>query len=278
MAAPPDTLLKSGMPTLYETARKTNSKQQFLERVGGGANPYTAVPAELLKNKPNYYFRSDTRPSAEMFRDGFSPREPGGIVYRLLRQDVAPESAVCVTSRFDVAALFPIKTPQENPPAATHIYVVYVRSVFNTRRVQARFAARSIRDQGQEQVEKAKENLFADERATPSIDARDVVACITIQRSWAGADYLAGGSYNITGWDINGNADPIHAHVLPNALNQHTVRAAVGGSGLLATTAGFNADADAMVLKYQARFHVSYHGRNRDNDSGEDFGLGGLGL
>lgn len=260
------------MATTYELAQKVNSKQQFINRVGSGVHGYTAVPADMIKNKPNYYFRSDTRDSAEIFRDGFSPREAGGIVYRLMRQDVAPESAVCVTQLFDVAALFPIKTPEENPPAQTNIYVIFARQVFNTRRVQARFAARSIRDSGQDQVARAGDNLFADERATSSIPARDVVACVTVTRTWAGADYLAGGSYNVTGWALNPNADAMHRDKVPESLTIQTVRQAVGGTGLLATTAAFNVDADAMVLKYRPQFQLQYNGGN----DGQDFGLGGM--
>jgi hypothetical protein len=257
------------MATTYELAQKVNSKQQFLDRVSGGVQGYTAVPAQLIRSKPNYYFRSDTREPAAIFLNGFTPREQGGMVYRLMRQDIAPESAVSVTSRFDVAALFPIKTPAENPPAETKIYVVFVRQVFNTRRVQARFAARSIRDQGADQVEKAKGNLFADERATNAIAADDVIACITITRQWNGNDYLAGGTYNITGYEFNAGMNNQHKNMIPKAASLPLVRQAVGASGILATSSAYNVDADRLYIKYRPQFAIGYNG-------GDDLDIDGL--
>lgn len=200
---------------------KANSKAQFLDKVGSGVNVFTRVPQQMVHNHPDYYYRADTRHPSRIFEVGFVPREGGGMIYRLNEQDIDPATAISISRSFDVSALFPIKLnpallPQAQrahytpPPSITFVYVVHAQAVFNTQRVQARFAAYSISNQSGHHRDKALENLYADERATPRVSHRDVVAAIHIQRFWAGADYRAGGTYTVSGYSLNRHAAAAH--------------------------------------------------------------------
>jgi len=152
------------------------SKDGFLQNVGGGSNAAMRVPTAMIANGPGRaFFRADTRHEMLIFEQGFRPREtetdlPRGVSairYRINTQDVDPRSAVCVTPRLGVAALFPLRLNSGNmsdaqlaaysdPPIETNVYVVRATQVFNTTRVQARFAARSIRDQSADHLNMAQ--------------------------------------------------------------------------------------------------------------------------
>ncbi len=210
--------------TPYEAAKKPKSESQFYDQVGSGAKALTAVPPDMFGANTRLFFRSDDRPTAEIFADGFSPRDKQGIVYRLMKQDVHPHTAVCVTGSLNAAALFPVKVDrsrsadidpsQKDAPEETRVYVVAPKALFDTHDVQARFAARIIRDQGAEQQVMALNNLHGQERAAPWIDAEDVLCAFTVKRTWSGADYTAGGTFTITDFENNPAASERHAEAL----------------------------------------------------------------
>jgi hypothetical protein len=204
--------------TPWEAASKPGNAKQFYDQVGSGAKALTAVPSGLLLANGRTFFRSDDRPTEEIFRDGFTPRDGQGIVYRLMKQDIHPHTAVCVTDSPQVAALFPIKVDrtradfdpsQKEAPEETRVYVVAPKLLVDTYDIQARFAARAVRDQGVEQQTMADGNLYGMERAAPRIAPEDVIGAYTVKRTWAGRDYLDGGTYEVTGYTPNARA---HAH------------------------------------------------------------------
>jgi hypothetical protein len=210
--------------TPYEAAKKPRNETQFYDQVGSGTKALTAVPADMLGGNQRLFFRSDDRPTAEIFADGFSPRDKQGIVYRLMKQDIHPHTAVCVTGSLNAAALFPVKVDrsrsadidpsQKDAPEETRVYVVAPKALFDTHDIQARFAARIIRDQGAEQQVMALNNLHGEERAAPRIDAEDVLCAFTVKRTWNGADYTAGGTFTITGFESNLKASARHNQAL----------------------------------------------------------------
>ncbi|KRA72011.1 hypothetical protein ASD78_16745 [Lysobacter sp. Root667] len=201
--------------TPWEAARKPRDATQFYDQVGSGTKALTAVPMDLLRANTATFFRSDDRPTAEIFRDGFAPRDGQGIVYRLMKQDIHPHTAVCMTGTMEAASLFPIKVDrtradfdpsQKEAPEETRVYVIAPKALFNTHDIQARFAARVVRDQGAEQLTMAADNLFGLERAAPRIAPEDVIGAFTVRRTWAGRDYLAGGTFEVTDYTPNPGA------------------------------------------------------------------------
>jgi hypothetical protein len=210
--------------TPYEAAKKPKNESQFYDQVGSGAKALTAVPADMLGGNTRLFFRSDDRPTREIFADGFSARDDQGIVYRLMKQDIHPHTAVCVTGSLNAAALFPVKVDrsrsadidpsQKDAPEETRVYVVAPKALFDTHDVQARFAARIVRDQGAEQQVMALNNLHGQERAAPRIDAEDVLCAFTVKRTWSGADYTAGGTFTITDFERNPAASQRHTKAL----------------------------------------------------------------
>lgn len=198
--------------TAWEVARQPTNATQFYDWVGSGSKALTAVPMDLLRVNDATFFRSDDRPTDEIFRDGFAPRDGQGIVYRLMKQDIHPRTGVCVSGSLEAASLFPIKVDrtradfdpaQKEAPEETRVYVVAPKVLFDTHDIQARFAARVVRDQGVEQQTMARDNLFGLERAAPRIAPEDVIGAFTIKRTWAGRDYLEGGTYEVIRYDSN---------------------------------------------------------------------------
>lgn len=210
--------------TPYEAAKKPRNETQFYDQVGSGTKALTAVPPDMLGSNTRLFFRSDDRETGDIFAKGFDPRDGQGIVYRLMKQDIHPHTAVCVTGSLNAAALFPVKVDrsrsadidpsQKEAPEETRIYVVAPKALFDTHDVQARFAARIVRDQGAEQQVMALNNLHGQERAAPRIDAEDVLCAFTVKRTWNGADYTAGGTFTITGFERNPAASERHDKAL----------------------------------------------------------------
>lgn len=234
--------------TAWEVARKPANATQFYDQVGSGTKALTAVPMDLLRVNDATFFRSDDRPIDEIFRDGFAPRDGEGIVYRLMKQDIHPRTGVCVSGSLEAASLFPIKVDrtradfaadQKEAPEETRVYVVAPKVLFDTHDIQARFAARVVRDQGVEQQTMARDNLFGLEHAAPRIAPEDVIGAFTIKRMWAGRDYLEGGTYEVVRYDSNplalAHADKdvaLRAHYTPG----HTAPLAVKTDVPKATT------------------------------------------
>lgn len=245
------------LETPWEAARKPKDATQFYDQVGSGTKALTAVPMDLLRANGATFFRSDDRPTEEIFHDGFAPRDGQGIVYRLMKQDIHPHTAVCVTASLEAASLFPIKVDrtrgtfdpsQKEAPEETRVYVVAPKALFDTHDIQARFAARAVRDQGIEQQTMAKDNLFGLERAAPGIAPEDVIGAFTIKRTWAGQDYLAGGTYEVTGYTPNPLA-------LAHAGKHDTLRG-LYTTGDLAVKADVPATTTALVARYQQQGNV----------------------
>lgn len=240
--------------TPYGEANRPKNETQFYDTIGSGSKALTAVPNGMLGTNDSVYFRSDDRPTADIFANGFKPRDEQGIVYRLMKQDIHPHTAVCVTGSFASASLFPVKVDhsksatidpsQKEAPEETRVYVVAPKMLFNTQDVQARFAANIIRDQGREQVEMAQGNLYGEERAAPKIDREDIIGAFTVKRTWSGADYTTGGTYTVTGYDANPHADVRYAAVHDQLREQFT-------SGPLATSKDLSQAAQELVEHYK---------------------------
>ncbi|MGN6152365.1 MAG: XVIPCD domain-containing protein [Lysobacteraceae bacterium] len=240
--------------TPYGEANRPKTETQFYDTIGSGSKALTAVPNSMLGANEAVYFRSDDRETAEIFADGFKPRDAQGIVYRLMKQDIHPHTAVCVTGSFESASLFPVKVDhsksatidpsQKEAPEETRVYVVAPKILFNTQDVQARFAANIIRDQGREQVEMAQGNLYGEERAAPKIDREDIIGAFTVKRTWSGSDYTAGGSYTVTGYEANPNAHDKYAALHDELREQFK-------SGKLATSKDLSETAQALVEHYK---------------------------
>jgi hypothetical protein len=247
--------------TPWEVARQPRNAGQFYDKISSGSSTLTAVPMDLLRANGATFFRSDDRPTAEIFRDGFAPRDSQGIVYRLMKQDIHPHTAVCVTGSLEAASLFPIKVDrtradfdpsQKEAPEETRVYVVAPKALFDTHDIQARFAAKVVRDQGVEQQAMAQGNLFGLERAAPRIAPEDVIGAFTIKRTWAGRDYLDGGTYEVTGYTANPRA-------LAHTDKDAALRAlyATGTTGNLAVKTDVPETTTALVAHYKEKGNVS---------------------
>ena len=128
-------------------------------------------------------FRGDSRSTLTIFNNGFQPRKPKmGVTFRPSKQDIDPDSAVCVTPRFAVAAFFPgyEGNGPNNQSAAlkTQIYAVYLEKGYNT---HAHQASNLI---GNTVIEKAKDVVYAHELASKNIPAGHVIAAVEVTRNW----------------------------------------------------------------------------------------------
>lgn len=217
-------------------------------------------------------FRGDDRAPDDIFRAGFTSREPkAGIRYRQekkdrltidashepayaaskfkvdalyrydrqagksmpvpeLRQveipipgDVAPETAVCVTPRFVVAALF----PPDVKIADTWIYVANVQTAFNTHGAQVADGLAAVKselaarrrvvtgrpgetpryDLAEFTSDSALWPLFAQELATKRIEARHIIAAVPCRRAWRSRDWTDGAQYTLDRARVRFNRD-----------------------------------------------------------------------
>jgi hypothetical protein len=244
-------LIPAGTP--YGESRRPKTEVQFYD-TAGGAKALIAVPNTMLGGNQALYFRSDDRSTADIFADGFKPRDEQGIVYRTLKQDIHPHTAVCVTGSFASASLFPVKVDhsksatidpsQKEAPEETRVYVVAPKLLFNTQDVQARFAASAIPGQSREQSQMAQGNLYGEERAAPKIDREDIIGAFTVKRTWSGSDYTTGGTYTVTGYTANPDADARYAGLHDQLKEQFT-------SGKLATSQDLSEAAKSLVEHYR---------------------------
>jgi hypothetical protein len=116
--------------------------------------------------------------------------------------DINPPSAVCVTPRFAMAPLFPI----DETVTDLWVYSVYVRELFNTqahqyaegmlaieeemeafKAIKARKESPKGGDPAHEQYVETKAlwPLYAQELATKTIAAGDVICALKVRRTWA---------------------------------------------------------------------------------------------
>lgn len=133
-------------------------------------------------------------------------------------------TAVCVTPRFSMSVLFPLKEKSTDLYKQwTYVYALYVDSIFNTHKHQVADGFKAIRSEtqvredidirnrlfpgvgphGGEEVfntfvsEVALWPLYAQELATKKIEARNVVAAVPVWRDWKGDDWTYGANYEI---------------------------------------------------------------------------------
>jgi hypothetical protein len=136
-------------------------------------------------------------------------------------RDIVTPTAVCVTPRFSMAVLFPPKESKHKPVAIkTWIYVLYVRNLFNTHGMQCTEGLEAIRNELEVRQEIASAGLgqalsksqglldvhasnvalwplYAQELATKSVEAKDVICAVKVHRDWNGDDWTYGCSYDI---------------------------------------------------------------------------------
>jgi hypothetical protein len=133
--------------------------------------------------------------------------------------DINLRTAVCITPRFSMSVLFPPKEKPSDDKRFTWIYAVYVRKLFNTHGQQVVDGLKAIdnelavRDKiaaepGQSPYggsallnayveEVALWTLYAQELATKSIDASDVICAVKVDRTWKGVDFTYGCNYRL---------------------------------------------------------------------------------
>ena len=133
--------------------------------------------------------------------------------------DIDSPTAVCVTPRFSMAIVFPpkAKASDTDTPVDTWVYAVYVRELFNTHahqvadglravnnelRVRERIKYRSDKESygGDELLETYIQDaalwpLYAQELATKSVEAKDVICALKVRRHWLGSDFTYGCEY-----------------------------------------------------------------------------------
>lgn len=132
--------------------------------------------------------------------------------------DVRTPSAVCVSPRFSMAILFPPKAGRnDNVAEFTWVYAVYVRQLFNTHAQQVCDGLRAIENEVTVRTRIAQYSaatpyggapvfheyaesvalwpLYAQELATKSIEASDVICAIKVRRTWKGDDWTFGCDY-----------------------------------------------------------------------------------
>jgi hypothetical protein len=162
-------------------------------------------------------FRGDSRhpTNDDIFTDGFDKWEPGYAdpVYRSagpnMSGDLDPDSGVCVSVRFQGAALFPLKFDNTNPRINTFIYAVYVDTddLFNTHQQQVidalghKSGGKWVNPDSHKNAVWSTDSpmwpLFAHEMAVNSIPAGHVIAAVPCVRHWNGSDWSFGGSYTL---------------------------------------------------------------------------------
>lgn len=132
--------------------------------------------------------------------------------------DIRTPSAVCVSPRFTMAILFPPKASRnDNVPEFSWVYAVYVRQLFNTHAQQVCDGLRAIENEVTVRTRIAQYSaatpyggsavfheyaesvalwpLYAQELATKSIEASDVICAIKVRRTWKGDDWTYGCDY-----------------------------------------------------------------------------------
>jgi hypothetical protein len=162
-------------------------------------------------------FRGDSRHPVNnnIFAQGFTKQDPTipDPVYRSgganMAGDLDPVSAVCVSVRFQGAALFPLKFDNTNPRITTYIYAVYVDTddLLNTHMKQVTDALGQKIGQTWQNPDSADNAvwstdspmwpLFAHEMAANDIPPGHVISAIRCDRTWNGADWSFGGTYRL---------------------------------------------------------------------------------
>lgn len=112
--------------------------------------------------------------------------------------DMNPDTANCVSTRLAAAALF----PNDVTKLQTWIFAVYVAEGFNTYERQQLDAWEVINFypeifEDQQRLSSVTWPLDAQEFAAVAIPGKHVLGCVRATRTWASADWHAGGSYRL---------------------------------------------------------------------------------
>lgn len=148
---------------------------------------------------------------------GMTVKEKRGKYYAKVSHtaDIDSPTAVCLTPRFTIAPLFPFDTAVTN----LWIYTVYARNLFNTHAQQVADGLNAIREElearkeilarrktpkgGDAQYDEFVEQtalwpLFAQELATKTVDAKDVICALQVTRAWIDtSDIFQGCTYTL---------------------------------------------------------------------------------
>ncbi|MDX2359616.1 MAG: hypothetical protein QNK23_02340 [Crocinitomicaceae bacterium] len=115
--------------------------------------------------------------------------------------DMFPGTAVCCTTKLNVASLFPLDTTE----STTYIFMVYVDQGFDTYTQQQLDAWDELEkgDYMQFEVEEIRREitwpLYAEEFASLEIPAKHVIACVKCDRNWKSKKWQDGGAYRLDG-------------------------------------------------------------------------------
>jgi hypothetical protein len=147
------------------------------------------------------FYRADTRSPDEIFRDGFSPRDPASIAPKLrggnggMAPDLEPASGVCMTSNWQSAAMFPVGKRNQNG----YIYAVhFTEAELASARASGNFldteaeqmkhiVAAGVKTATYDQALKQAWPLFGYESAITRIPSENIACAIPIART-AGKD------------------------------------------------------------------------------------------
>lgn len=157
----------------------------------GGPYPGQEVPVGRLM------FRGDTRGPDVIFVGGFSPRQPGPLVYRSAQQDIDPQTAVAMAADPRVAANFPL--PDAWGPLAfqrasglSWVYALYLEKGYNTSGQQG---LNFVDGNGA-----AGNLLYAGEMASSGVPANHVLGALQVWRNFIHMP----GKYKPAGWFAHG--------------------------------------------------------------------------
>lgn len=185
-----------------------NKHKQMIPRVHGAQ--YERSGFRLINR--NVYNKATTRNEADPNWIDAEYSVPG---------DIDSPTAVCVTPRFTMAALFPPKIEDRD----TWIYVAHVEKGFNTHGQQVADGLKAVRQEVLARDRAVWENpgtypnrgmqeftensalwpLYAQELATKSIPAKHVIAAVLCRRAWKGKDWTEGAHYIIEKHDVQWN-------------------------------------------------------------------------
>lgn len=203
-------------------------------------------------------FRGDSRHPINdtIFANGLTKRDASipQPVYRgggaNMSGDLDPESGVCVSVRFQGAALFPLRFDNSDPQImVTYIYVVLVDTdhLLNTHQQQVTDAL-GAKVNGRWQNPDSANNaawstdapmwpLFAHEMAVNSVAAGNILSAVECTRTWTGNDWTFGGTYRLGTVYHNPNCTVTGAFLtsgrnfLANEVNNHRNSALPNGVG-----------------------------------------------
>ena len=203
-------------------------KNGFFTRTDSGSPPPVNAPIRL---------HAQTFESIPIHPEHLSAYKTAGFAtdkapYEAVRfpftRDVDSLTAVCVTPRFSMAALFPPKRGGDgNKPSPTWIYAVYVRSVYNTHAQQVCDGLKAVEDEldirrqiyrsdkdsrshrsnlDQYAQSKALWPLYAQELATSVVQPEDVLYAVKCDRHWRGDDWKEGADFTLDKKSIRMNS------------------------------------------------------------------------